>query len=805
MARRSDVLLLGLLTAAAIWTTRHSPTIFFDNQILLGPSLGVVALLRFGWAGLPVGIAAALCTVPMWGHPWAAVLMVLQLIWQQMFLSRFNGGPNQLGNGRIVIATIVFWALIGIPLNIVLYTSQLQGDLDSVSALAFKETAVSVVNSGLALVIFQIWQLLRQGRGRQELSMRGVTFAALLASISLPCIVMILAMGQQITAQSVEQFRLQLEQRGQALGLLLAADPRASIPASMRSQFQGLAVEALSSQGQHWQFNVPLLALVNTDYRPSSVQVAPPNAGLMLLVNRKDASVLEQYLGAYWRYNVQLSAGEHWQRITVIGPAGWQMKELLGLMKPSLQLLALVLIAVALVSEGLTSLLISQFQRILAPLADSTAASESTPVLTLGRSAIREVNALVEAISDRSAQLILLQQSLEAERNARARSALTLTEGIPVGTFALCRDPSGEIRLTFVSERWLEMLALKREEVLQNPSKALERIDPADHGGLMRRLAVALHKPCAFRWEGRLRIGPTRPWMAIEALPRALADGGTVWEGVVTDISHRVQVQQQLQEAFLREQATELERRQLLEQKLKTSLTAAAAVHEIQQPLSAILLNCRLAEQSLRTAPAEAMPPGLHSSLSSLTTLGDRVVATMERMRMLLRNVETEQSIVDLALCVESTVLFLHTDLRNAQVHCQTSGIHHPCLVLGDAAQLQIALVNLIRNAIQAMEAQAPATRRVWVQLVPIRQRVQLRVADSGPGFPDGFSSDTSWELLKSTKASGMGLGLFVAQTAASNHRGSLQIGHSSELGGAEVMIELPRLNPEAAAAPAGP
>jgi signal transduction histidine kinase len=73
-------------------------------------------------------------------------------------------------------------------------------------------------------------------------------------------------------------------------------------------------------------------------------------------------------------------------------------------------------------------------------------------------------------------------------------------------------------------------------------------------------------------------------------------------------------------------------------------------------------------------------------------------------------------------------------------------------------------------------------------------------MADSGPGFPPNYRNHTSWELLKSTKATGMGLGLFLAQTAATNHHGQLHIGRSARLGGAEVVIKLPLISPDPAA-----
>ncbi len=55
LARES--LLVGLLALLAVWVSQHSRSIVLDNQVLMGPSLGVFALLEFGWLGLPVGIA----------------------------------------------------------------------------------------------------------------------------------------------------------------------------------------------------------------------------------------------------------------------------------------------------------------------------------------------------------------------------------------------------------------------------------------------------------------------------------------------------------------------------------------------------------------------------------------------------------------------------------------------------------------------------------------------------------------------------------------------------------------------------
>jgi PAS domain S-box-containing protein len=260
----------------------------------------------------------------------------------------------------------------------------------------------------------------------------------------------------------------------------------------------------------------------------------------------------------------------------------------------------------------------------------------------------------------------------------------------------------------------------------------------------------------------------------------------------IIDISDRKRVESALAAAQARARALEDQQRAQLEQKLKTSLTAAAVVHEIQHPLAAIRLNCSLAEEALRQLPSAVIPDGLRAQLSQLAVDGHQLSTMMERMRMLLRNVETVPTPLDLTNHIHSAIAYLRRDLQRHQVAYTSEGLEGPCPLLGDGAQLQTAVLNLIRNAIQAMEQQPAASRRLLIALRRHPDHVRILVADSGPGFPDDYSGDTSWELLKSTKASGMGIGLFLVQTATTNHTGRLCIGRSAVLGGAEVVMDLP-------------
>lgn len=244
-----------------------------------------------------------------------------------------------------------------------------------------------------------------------------------------------------------------------------------------------------------------------------------------------------------------------------------------------------------------------------------------------------------------------------------------------------------------------------------------------------------------------------------------------------------------------------------LERKLRTSLTAAATAHEINQPLSTLLLTCRLAEQELAGLGEGLTRERLTPLLNNLSGEAERVVRTIERMRMLLRNVQTGHERLDLVAVVHTVLLYQEPRFRAAGVRLECSGLDHPCWIWGDGAQLQTALSNLLTNAFESITSQRlqvaagagsgpAAAGRVRLEL---RQEpgdpageagvVELAVHDDGPGFG---GDPMATMPLASTKPDGLGMGLYLVHTTAENHRGSLLLERSAALGGALVRLRLP-------------
>lgn len=129
-----------------------------------------------------------------------------------------------------------------------------------------------------------------------------------------------------------------------------------------------------------------------------------------------------------------------------------------------------------------------------------------------------------------------------------ATAALAITENIPVGTYVLELPAEGPPRFTFVSERWLRMLDLEREAVLADPSLAFERFHPDERSDFncLHDQAVAERKPLF--WEGRILVRGITSWVRIESIPRPDSAGGTIWEGVMVDITSQQQARQELEQ-----------------------------------------------------------------------------------------------------------------------------------------------------------------------------------------------------------------------------------------------------------------
>jgi signal transduction histidine kinase len=240
-----------------------------------------------------------------------------------------------------------------------------------------------------------------------------------------------------------------------------------------------------------------------------------------------------------------------------------------------------------------------------------------------------------------------------------------------------------------------------------------------------------------------------------------------------------------------RQRAKQLENARLeLKNKLRSSLMASGIAHEINQPLSTLLLSIELTRSEAYTATPEISM--IQKRLSEMASESQRIVSTIATMRSLLRVVQTNHTIVDLENVIKTTATQEKNSLASVHTCVAISRSANNFKILGDAGQIRITITNLLRNAGEALRTTDGVNSQIEISLSHYENQICVQVADNGPGFPEAIREATQ---LKTTKPQGSGIGLYLASLTMENHSGSLILGVSKKLGGAEVRMLFPSLD----------
>ena len=274
---------------------------------------------------------------------------------------------------------------------------------------------------------------------------------------------------------------------------------------------------------------------------------------------------------------------------------------------------------------------------------------------------------------------------------------------------------------------------------------------------------------------------------------------GTSTSQEITDLNQAIQ---SMVEAFNR--LTQTIRRKdeqaltAMRSKLRVSLEAASISHEIKQPLSILRLTSQSLFHALTSNGSQTMPPSLTEGLITLNQESERINKITEKMRALLRNAETRTEPVDLRQVVENSVRYVKSN--DVQAHCiditkLKAILEGEAVIQGDAIQLQLAVINLINNALDALNEQTEFSQgskspAVCLSIQRNEATWEINVEDNGPGLTEAMVSSLP---LVSSKPDGTGLGLFIVRSAAEGHGGQLNLS-SSAMGGLKASISLPRI-----------
>jgi C4-dicarboxylate-specific signal transduction histidine kinase len=221
------------------------------------------------------------------------------------------------------------------------------------------------------------------------------------------------------------------------------------------------------------------------------------------------------------------------------------------------------------------------------------------------------------------------------------------------------------------------------------------------------------------------------------------------------------------------------------------ALTASIA-HEVNQPLSGIITN---ASTCLRMLAAD--PPNIEGArMTAQRTIrdGNRAADVITRLRALFSKKAVTTETVDLNEATREVLALVFSDLLRNKVFLRTElDDDNPLLVTGDRVQLQQVILNLVRNAVEAMRDVNDRPRHLVVRAeVDADGRAHLVVKDAGVGL-DAQAMQRLFDPFYTTKDEGMGIGLSVSRSIIENHGGKLWA-EANDGPGATFSFSIPRL-----------
>jgi len=227
--------------------------------------------------------------------------------------------------------------------------------------------------------------------------------------------------------------------------------------------------------------------------------------------------------------------------------------------------------------------------------------------------------------------------------------------------------------------------------------------------------------------------------------------------------------------------AITLQRRERTNRLLSVEAVTGAIAHELRTPLGAIALNASTALNQLRSPLREL--DDLENILSDIEADSHRAGAMISSIREMTVKTADRRTLASVEDVGRLALRLLKHDLQINEVSVTTEFQGDLPDVQIDGMELQQVLLNLVRNAIDAMNSSLPEARRLHLKTsFDGLSTVLLSVQDSGPGISTE-DQERIFDPFFTTKPGGMGLGLAISSTLVANYGGKLRLVKSDNEG----------------------
>ena len=200
----------------------------------------------------------------------------------------------------------------------------------------------------------------------------------------------------------------------------------------------------------------------------------------------------------------------------------------------------------------------------------------------------------------------------------------------------------------------------------------------------------------------------------------------------------------------------------------------ASLAHELNQPLSVIQTNAGMIELVLNDHESKLdQDPRIDRAMTGLRNANQRAATIISTLRNMFGQGRKTISSFDFNELVNDVLLLCQPTFSRHGIQVQIQ-LHSAALnFTGDKSQLQQVLLNLITNAIEAFPATFEGLKNITIQTNIENNRIVMSVADNGVGISPEIEA-VVFELLRTNKESGMGIGLWLSKTIIDSHQGNI-------------------------------
>ncbi len=349
--------------------------------------------------------------------------------------------------------------------------------------------------------------------------------------------------------------------------------------------------------------------------------------------------------------------------------------------------------------------------------------------------------------------------------NANSMVAAEFEALLAAAVDAICViDETGSImELNAAGER---LFGYSRDELRgENVSRLMPEPDRSRHDGYIRHFLTSGERRIiglGREVRGQRRDGSTFPLhLSVGETPESLKHRRFV--GIMRDLTEQKKVEAEARQ--VQDRLAHVARFSVMGE------MAAGLAHEVNQPLSAIVTYAQAGKRLL--TGAREVPDDLTEVCEKISEQAQRAGQVIKNLRSFVTKQEVRKDILDMNRTVAEIKTLIDADARAEGILVTLVDEDDLPPVLGDAVQLQQVVVNLTRNAVDAMKRGLRKEEGIEIRTFSRDGKVHLTVTDQGYGVPPQLA-DSIFHPFVTTKGEGLGVGLAISRTIVLAHGGEL-------------------------------